>query len=98
MAVGRDGLHVFDDLLLIPDVVASGEHLSAEIEEFVRRGRGDAEATGGVFRIDYYKVDMVLVDNRGEMFADDTPAGTAKYIPHKKNLQSITPLLDLVTN
>ena len=58
MAIGGDRLHVFDDFFLVPDVVAGGEHVGAEVEEFVGGSGGDAEAAGGVFGIDDDQIDM----------------------------------------
>ena len=51
MGIGGDG-HVFEDLFFVPDVVAGGDDVGAEIEEFFCDGGGDAEAAGCVFAVD----------------------------------------------
>jgi len=77
--VGRDG-HVFEDLFFVPDVVAGGDDVGAEIEEFFCDGRGDAEAAGGVFAVDDEEIDGVGLDDMGQVFADDVAAGGAKDV------------------
>jgi hypothetical protein len=85
VGVGGDS-HVLEDLALIPDVVASGNDVGAEIEElFCDRG-GDAEASGGVLSVDDEEVDGVGFEDVGKVFADDVAAGGAKDIADKKNV------------
>jgi len=56
--VGRDG-HVFEDLALVPDVVAGGDDVGSEVEEFFGDGGGYAKAAGCVFAVDYEQIDCV---------------------------------------
>ena len=83
--VGGDG-HVLEDLALVPDVIASGDDVSAEIEELFRDGGGDAEAASGVFSVDDEEVDGVGFEDVGEVFTDDVAAGGAKYVSDKKDV------------
>jgi hypothetical protein len=83
--VGGHG-HVFEDLALVPDVIAGGDDVGAEIEEFLGDGGGDAEASGSVFAVDDEEIDCVGFEDVGEMFADDVAAGGAKDIADKKDV------------
>jgi len=85
--VGVDGNgHVFEDLALVPDVVAGGDDVCAEIEELFCDRRGDAKAASGVFSVDYEEVDGVGFKDVREVFADDVAAGGAKDIADKKDV------------
>ena len=64
LAVGRDGVQVVDQLALVPDVVAGGEHIRAQVEEVVGNLRRHAKAAGGVFGIDDDQVHVVGLDAR----------------------------------
>ena len=77
--------HVVEDFLLVPDVVAGGDDVGAEVEELFGEGGRDAEAAGGVFTVDDEEVDGVGFDDVGEMLADDVAAGRApKTSPTKR--------------
>ena len=85
MGVGGDG-HVFEDLALVPDVVAGGDDVGAEIKEFFCDGRGDAEASGGVFAVDDEEIDGVGLKDVGQMFADDVATGGAKDVADEEDI------------
>jgi len=93
--VGGDG-HVLEDLFFVPDVVAGGDDMSAEVEELVGEGGSEAEATGGVFAVDDKEIDGIGFKDVREMFADDVAAGGTKDIAdeediHWKSLQRVRP-------
>jgi hypothetical protein len=93
VGVSGDG-HVFEDLFFVPDVVAGGDDVGAEVEELVGEGGSEAEATGGVFAIDDKEVDGIGFKDVREMFADDVAAGGAEDIAdeediHWKSLQRV---------
>lgn len=85
VGVGGDG-HVFEDLSLVPDVVAGGNDVGAEIEELFCNGWCDAEASGGVLSVDDEEVDGVGFKDVGKVFADDVAAGGAKDVADKKDV------------
>ena len=85
MGIGGDG-HVFEDFFLVPDVVAGGDDVGAEIEEFFCERGGDAEAAGGVFAVDDEEVYGVRFEDVGEMFADDVAAGRAEDVADEENV------------
>jgi len=49
--IGRDR-HVLEDLFFVPDVVAGGDDMRAEVEELFGDGGRDSEASSGVFAVD----------------------------------------------
>ena len=51
-------------LALVPDVVAGGEHVGAQVEEILGDLRRDAEAAGGVFGVDDDQFDLVCLRTR----------------------------------
>ena len=77
MGVGGDG-HVLEDLFLVPDVVAGGDDVGAEVEELFGDGGRDAEAAGGVFAVDDEEVDGVGFEDVREVLADDVAAGASR--------------------
>ena len=87
MAVCGHGLHVLDDFALIPYMISSGEDMSAQVEEIFGDDGRDTEASGRIFSIDDEKVDVAFSHHMRQMFAHDTPAGTAEDIAYKKNPQ-----------
>lgn len=85
VGVGGDG-HVFEDLLLVPDVVAGGDDVRTEVEDLFGEGGGDAEASGGVFAVDDEEIDGVGFEDVGEMLADDVAAGRSEDVADKENV------------
>jgi hypothetical protein len=85
MGVGGDG-HVFEDLFFVPDVIAGGNDVGAEVEELFGDGGCEAEASGGVFAVDDEEVDVVGFKYVREMFADDVAAGGAKDIADEEDI------------
>jgi hypothetical protein len=83
--VGGDG-HVLEDLFFVPDVVAGGDDVGAEVEELFRDGRGEAEASGGVLAVDDKEIDGVGFKDVGKVFADDVAAGGAKDIADEEDI------------
>ena len=87
MAVRGHGLHVFDNLAFVPDMVAGSEDVGALVEELLGDPRGHAKAAGRILRVDHHQVDLPLFDQGGEVFRYDTPSGVAKDITDKQNSQ-----------
>ncbi len=83
--VGGDG-HVFEDLALVPDVVAGGDDVGSHVEDLFGEGGRDAEASGGVFAIDDEEVDGVGFEDVGEMLAYDVAAGGAEDVADKEDV------------
>ena len=83
--VGGDG-HVFEDLFFVPDVVAGGDDVGAEVEELFGDGGREAEAAGGVFAVDDEEIDGVGFKHVGQVLADDVAAGGAEDIADKEDL------------
>jgi hypothetical protein len=83
--VGGDG-HVFEDLFFVPDVVAGGDDVGAEIEELFGDGGGEAEASGSVFAVDDEEINVVGFKYVREMFADDVAAGGAKDVADEEDI------------
>ena len=85
---GGEDAHVVEDFALIPDVVAGGDDVGAEIEEFLgERGR-DAEAAGRIFTVDDEEVDGVGSKQVGQVGLDDAAAGGAEDIADEENIHS----------
>ena len=78
--------HVVEDLALVPDVVAGGDDMGAEVEELFGKGWGDAEAAGGVLAVDDEEVDGVRFEDVGEVFADDMTTGGAEDVSDEEDV------------
>ena len=85
VGIGRDG-HVFKDLFFVPDVVAGGDDVGAEIEEFFSDGRCDAEAAGCIFAVDDEEIDGVGLEDVGQMFTNDMAAGGAEDVTDEEDI------------
>jgi hypothetical protein len=85
VGVGGDG-HVLDDLFFVPDVVAGGDDVGAEVEEFFGDGGCDAEAAGGVFAVDDKEIDGVSLEDVGEVLAYDVAAGRSEDVADEENV------------
>ena len=83
---GGGNAHVVEDLALIPDVVAGGDYMSAEVEDLFRNGRGDAEAAGGVFAVDDEEINCVGFEDVWQVFADDVAAGGAEDVSDEEDV------------
>ena len=66
--------HVLEDLFLVPDVIARGDDVRAEIKKLFRDGRRDAKTTGGVFAVDDQQIHFVRFDEVRQVFPHDVPA------------------------
>lgn len=71
----RGHRHVLEDLFFVPDVVAGGDDMGSHVEEIFGEGRGDSEASRGVFAVDDQEVDGIGFDDVREVFADYIAAG-----------------------
>ena len=94
IAVG--GVHVLDDLALVPDVIAGGDDVDAEFEQLLGDLRSDAEAAGGVFAVGDGEIDAVLLLQFRQALVNDGAAGRPKMSPTKsirKQLQSLSTMV-----
>ena len=87
------GAEIVDNLALVPDVVAGGEDVGAEVEEVFGDGRREPEAAGSVFRIHDDEVDLALRDDVGQCSRTTRPPGLPKTSPTKSNFTKIVPFL-----
>ena len=54
-------LDIGEDFLLVGPVIAGGDHIDADAEEFLGDGAGEAEAAGGVLAIGDDEIQLQLV-------------------------------------
>src|ERR1700677_4563724 len=87
MAIRGNRLHIVNDLALVPHVVAGGDYVGALVKELVGNARGHPNPAGRMFGVYHHQVARPLLDNRDQVFANDSPSGLAKYITDKKNTQ-----------
>ena len=75
----RLGSDVVERLLLVPDVIARGHHVDAEVEDLLANLARDTETAGRVLRVGNDEVDLMALDEAGQAltqqitsrFADD---------------------------
>ena len=89
VAVGGDRVEVVDQFALVPDVVAGGENVGAQVEDFLGNLRGDAEAAGGVFGVDDGEVDGVRLADVADVLADDFASRAAEDVADEKDVQGV---------
>ncbi len=83
---GFGDVDVLEDLFLVPDVIAGGDDVRAEVEELFSDGGCEAEAAGGVFAVDDEEIDGVGLKQVGQMLVHYVPAGGPENIAYKQNL------------
>ena len=86
-------LQVVDDLALVPDVIAGGEDVDAEVEKLVDDLRSDAEAAGGVFAVGDNQVDAVLLlTSRADARWTMVRPGPSEDVADEENAQCVSSL------
>src|SRR6266516_2932521 len=65
-------------LLLVPGVVAAGDHVGAGIDEFLVDGFGNAEAAGGVLAVDRHEIELPVA-HEGTQALEQDRAPAAPY-------------------
>jgi hypothetical protein len=73
-------------------VVAGGEDVGAEVEELVGDLRGEAEAAGGVLRVDDGELDVVGLADVADVLADDAAARAAEDVADEEDVQCRAPV------
>src|SRR5437660_1924208 len=73
----RDVLH---DLLLVPDVVARGQHVGALLEHLLGHRPRHAEAAGGVLAVHHAEVDRVLLAQARQVLRQRGAPGLAEDV------------------
>ena len=87
MRIAVRHLEVLDDFAFVPDVIAGGHDVDAEIEKLFGQGRSDSEASGGIFAIGDDQVWSVLLTQFGEAIFYDRASWAAKNVTDEKNFQ-----------
>ena len=84
IAVGR--LKVVDDLALVPDVVAGGDDINAEIEQVFRERTGDTEATGRILPVGDDEINGAVFHQARQAVFDDVASGTSENVAYEENV------------
>src|SRR5439155_9484176 len=80
---------VLDDLLLVPDVVAGGQHVGPLLERLLGDLRRDAEAAGGVLDVDHAEVDGVGLAQPGQELGEGGASGLAEHVAHHEDVNRV---------
>src|SRR5262249_26256707 len=85
VAVAFDGLKIVDDFALVPDVIASGDDVNVQLEQFFGEGRCDAESGGRILAVGHDQVDFAFsYDSRQEVF-DDRSSRPSEDVADEEN-------------
>ena len=71
-------------------MVSGGEHIDAQVEEFARDVRGDAEAGRRVFDVHYDEVEIFLGAEVSKAGPEDVPAGFPYDVAGDEKLHGFT--------
>src|ERR1700728_346223 len=85
VAVAFGHLKKIDDFALIPDVVAGGDDINIQFEQFFRETGSDAETRRRVFTVGDDKIDGLVADNAGQLVLDDGASGTPEDVANEEN-------------
>jgi len=88
MRIAIRHLEVLDNLAFVPDVIAGRHHFDAEIEQFFRQRRRNAESSRGVFAVGNHQIDRVLLPQLRQTLLDDVPPRASENVTNKKNFQN----------
>ncbi len=80
--------NVFQNFFAVPTVVAAGEHLDAEAEQFFGDFRSDAEAGGGIFAVGDDQINLLVLHKVGEALLNDQASGRADDVADEKGAHS----------
>jgi len=72
-------------------VVASGQHVRAQVKQVVGNLRSHAEAAGRVFGIHDDQIDGIGRDHVPDVLMHNLAARAPKDVTHKKNVQQTAP-------
>jgi hypothetical protein len=61
--------------------------MRSKIKEFIGDGGRDAEASGGVFSVDYDQIYLALFNDVAQVFAHDAASCAPENVSYKKNAQ-----------
>src|SRR5579864_6128843 len=86
VAVG--GVEVIHDLAFIPDVIAGGEDVAAQVEKILGNGGGKAKTAGSIFRVGNQKIDFVRFHELGRVIAKDLAPRAAEDVTHEEDLHA----------
>src|SRR5438105_4074446 len=85
MGVAIHRFEILHDFAFVPDVVAGGEDINAEIEQIFRQRGRDSETGGGVLAVGENQINAVVAHNSLQSVANNRPSGTAKNVTNKQN-------------
>ena len=79
---------VIEDLALVPDVIAGGQHVEPEREEVLGDRRRNAEAAGRILGIGDRQVDVIRRDDVLQVIGDDAAAGRSEDVADEENVHA----------
>ena len=94
VAPGGRSVHIVDQLALVPDVVAGGQNIRAQIEEVLGKLRRQAKAAGGVFGIDDGELDVVRRAQMADVLAHDPAPRAAEDVADEENVHGAPEIRD----
>jgi hypothetical protein len=60
--------------------------MRAKIKELFSDGRGEAETSGCILRVDDDQIHLSLLDDMGQMLPHHTSPGASKYVPYEEQI------------
>jgi hypothetical protein len=84
MAFLRNGAEIVDDFALVPDMVAGGKDVGAEVEKVLGDGWRQSESAGGIFRIHDYEIHLAFLDQVRQVLPHNPSPRTAENVPDKE--------------
>jgi len=77
-------------LLLIPQMVAAGDHINSRSEDFLGGSRCYAGTARSIFAVSHDQIQGLLLAQFGNQFAYDTPARLANDVPDEEQFHGLT--------
>src|SRR5580698_1797012 len=87
MAVSRNRSKIVQQLALVPNMIARGHHIRAELEELIGDLRRHAEAARRVLDVHDGEINLVSLAHMADMLAHNPAPRAAKDVADKQNVQ-----------
>jgi len=85
MRVAVRHLKVFNNLALVPDVIAGSHHIDAQIEKLFRQRGRNPKSRRGIFAVGNDEISRMRTNKFRQTFFHNRPPGTPKNVANKKN-------------
>ena len=90
MRITIHGFEVVNDFAFVPDMVAGGEDVNAEIEQIFGQRGGDSKPRGRIFAVGEHQINAMLAHQILQAIADDCASGASENVSDEQSSHSFS--------